>query len=134
MRGDTTGGKKARPFVRPLDIAAILGVACLVVFASMATYSSRALASRIVITNGSTTWTYSLSASGRVEVPGPIGTTVVEFHGGKVHIESSPCPTQSCVQMGDIDADGQWLACLPNRVFVRIEGRDGDEEPQAGAR
>lgn len=134
MPGESARKKKAPHFARPLDIVAILGVACLVVFASMATYSSPAVAARIVITNGSTAWTYSLSASGRVEVPGLIGTTVVEFHGGKVHIESSPCPTQSCVQMGAIDAEGQWLACLPNGVFVRIEGRSGREEPEAGAR
>lgn len=112
--------------IKPLDVAAIALVAGIVAWVSVVNYSGNAVQGRIVITGSSGSWIYPLEASGTLEVPGPLGTTIVEFHGGEVHIADSPCPTKSCVQMGSIRYKGQWLACLPNEVFVRIEGGAGD--------
>lgn len=114
--------------LKPLDIVAILVVAGLVSAVSLASFSGRAGLERIVITGRSGTWIYPLDYEGRVEIPGPLGLTVVSFRGGEALIEDSPCPTKSCVQMGGIRVKGQWLACLPNEVFVRIEGGGGHDE------
>jgi hypothetical protein len=114
--------------MKPLDVASILLVAGLVAAASILTYSGGSGFERIVITGRSGTWIYPLDSDGRIEIPGPLGKTVVAFHGGEVHIEKSPCPTQSCIQMGAINLKGQWLACLPNEVFVRIEGGADDAD------
>ena len=107
---------------KPLDIAAVLMVASVVAAASYLSYSGGTGFERIVINNRSATWVYPLSSEGSVEIEGPLGKTVVSFRGGELYISSSPCPTQSCVHMGGISLKGQWLACLPNEVFVRIEG------------
>ncbi len=37
-------------------------------------------------------------------------------------MEEDPGPLQICVQKGRISQAGEWLACLPNEVFIRIEG------------
>jgi hypothetical protein len=36
----------------------------------------------------------------------------------------SPCPDKICVAAGAIVRTGQFIACLPNRVSVTLEGRD----------
>jgi hypothetical protein len=81
-----------------------------------------------VISDGKDEWLYPLDASRDVEVPGPLGTTVVEIKDGNARVLDSPCPNKTCIAAGEISLNGQWLACLPNRVFVRIEGgpSDGD--------
>jgi len=85
----------------------------------------------IVIISNSREWTFPLDATGSVDVPGPLGTTKVVFGGGMVHIDFSPCPTESCVAMGGISRVGQWLACLPNQVLVRIKGNGDADEPDS---
>jgi len=67
-------------------------------------------------------WVQPLDKSATIEVPGPLGITVVRVENHKVHIESSPCPNQTCVAAGEIGAANLWIACLPNSVFVNIEG------------
>lgn len=76
---------------------------------------------------------YPLADDRAVVVAGPIGENVIHIHDGAVHMHDSPCRDKLCIAMGGIDRPGQWIACLPNRVFVQILGRaDGDFEVDAG--
>ncbi len=52
-----------------------------------------------------------------IAVPGPLGVTLVEIHGGRVRIKSDPGPHQICVKQGWL-GPGQVAICLPNRVSV----------------
>jgi hypothetical protein len=56
--------------------------------------------------------------------PGPLGTTQIEFDGSAVRILDSPCPDKLCIHMGTVDDPEEWIACLPNRVFVRIRSKE----------
>jgi len=86
------------------------------------------------ITGESGEWMQPLDKTGEFEVPGPLGSTWVHIEGGSVSIESSPCPNQTCVAVGGISQANQWVACLPNEVFVSIEGSAGSEGvPDAAA-
>jgi hypothetical protein len=58
---------------------------------------------------------------------------VVEISGGKARVLSSPCVNQTCVAVGHIHRQGEWAACLPNKVFVSIEGSADDEALDAAA-
>ena len=40
---------------------------------------------------------------------------------------------QVCVHMGAISKPGQWVACLPNKVFVRVRGNSGQGIDQLSA-
>jgi hypothetical protein len=60
-----------------------------------------------------------------VEVPGPLGTTVVEVADGRASVVESPCPGKLCIAMGRIDKPGRSVVCIPNEVVVAIEGRSG---------
>ena len=58
-------------------------------------------------------------------VAGPLGPTLVRIEGREAWIVTSPCRNQICVRMGRLRAAGGALVCLPNRVMVRFEGRNG---------
>lgn len=53
------------------------------------------------------------------------------FADGSVAIVASDCPDQICVQAGRLAYPGQAVACLPRRVFLRLELAD-DEAGQEG--
>jgi hypothetical protein len=55
-----------------------------------------------------------------VEVPGPLGTTVVRIAGGQARVVESPCAGQLCVSMGRIDQPGRSIVCVPNEVVVTV--------------
>ncbi|MBC7186012.1 MAG: NusG domain II-containing protein [Calditrichaeota bacterium] len=65
----------------------------------------------------------SLREARHLEVRGPVGTTVVEIQGGAAWVSSSDCHLHICVHTGKISQAGSVIACVPNRVVVRIEGR-----------
>ncbi len=77
---------------------------------------------RAVVTQGSKEWILPLDAPRRLEVAGPLGTSVIEVEDGTARFVSSPCRDELCVSMGRLSEPGSWAACLPNKVFVRIEG------------
>ena len=65
-------------------------------------------------------------SDGRFLVPGPVGETVVVVDGGVAFVESSDCKHQICVNMGQISAPGELIACVPNGVTVVVTGaREG---------
>ena len=66
-----------------------------------------------------------LDTPARYEVPGPLGTTVVEVGEGAVRVISSPCPEKHCVRSGAVRRQGGLIVCVPNRVVVRIPGDIG---------
>jgi len=66
---------------------------------------------------------YSLDQDKELHLTGPLGETVVCIADGKVWIRESACPEKLCVKSGPISQSGSWVACLPNQVFVSIEGQ-----------
>ncbi len=101
-----------------LFLSLIITVVCAVFV-----YGGATSEAQVVIEGNGHTWLYPLNTHECINVPGPLGETVVEIHDGKVGIVSSPCKNQLCVAAGEIHEHGQWIACLPNGVFVRIEGK-----------
>ena len=115
---------------RPLDILAIL-VSLLAIGAfSVSAWSHRGGAREVVIEASGASWIYPLDVDRMERVPGPLGDTVVVIRSGKAFVEDSPCPDKLCVRMPAVSQPGQWIACLPNRVMVRIRGESGPEIDQ----
>lgn len=109
--------------IKPLDIPVIALAAVLALLAGKAAYSG-ASSSRVVVRTQDKNWIFPLDAEERVSVPGTIGETVVEIHNGRAAIVSSPCAGQTCVAAGTLHRNGQWAACLPNGVFLLVEGTE----------
>jgi hypothetical protein len=103
--------------------AVVLGFAAAVtVYWSVLIYAGNDSPVQLVVKGEGGNWIYPIGRTERVEVPGPLGITVVELYGGEARVLSSPCANQSCVAAGAIHKRGQWAACLPNRVFLSVEG------------
>ena len=74
-------------------------------------------------------WIYPIDQNEQLFIPGPLGRTEVVIEDGHVHVPDSPCTNKICVSTGRIQRTGQWIICLPNDVFIRIEGAlPGDGE------
>lgn len=75
-------------------------------------------------------WVYPLEKNRELHIPGPLGETHVIIRDGMAYVEDSPCRDKICIYLGKISRLGDWVACLPNRVFLRIEGK-GEAEVDA---
>jgi hypothetical protein len=105
-------------------IVLLLVLTAAVVSAVMA-YAGPGRRQELVIEGPGGSWVFPLSAEETVSVPGPLGITAVELRGGRARVLSSPCTNQLCVAAGAIGTHGQWIACLPNRVLVRVAAENG---------
>jgi hypothetical protein len=112
--------------LRPLDFFSIGLSAALTVLSAFMVYGRPRDASRVIVQGETKTWVFPLDAEETLTVPGPIGDTVVEISGGRSRVRSSPCTNQTCVASGHIYRRGQWTACLPNKVFLYVEGIGND--------
>ena len=76
-----------------------------------------------------------MSRDGSLVLKGPVGDTRVDVADGEVFISDSDCRDKICVAMGPVSTPSSWVACLPNRVFVRVvAGNSGKgTEVDAGA-
>lgn len=57
------------------------------------------------------------------EIPlsGPLGVTIVAVRQGRVFVVTSPCPDKICIKTGKIPDDTEFIACIPNRVVIRVK-------------
>ena len=108
--------------LKPLDFVIAFAAAAAIAFASSYAYGPGGGEPSVVVKGRDGEWMYPLSVDRTVEVAGPLGETVVEIRGKAVHITDSPCRNKTCIAAGFVSKPGQWIACLPNRVFVRVEG------------
>jgi hypothetical protein len=112
--------------LRALDYAAIVVSLAAVAAFSLFAYSGSSGSELIIEASGST-WIYPLDETRTVRIHGPLGETIIEIGGGKAAVTDSPCPDKLCVHAGPVAAPGQWVACLPNAVMIRIGGRNAVE-------
>ena len=58
-----------------------------------------------------------------LQVPGPLGSTLIAVEPGRVRVVSDPGPKQYCVRQGWLMRPGEIAICAPNRVSVQVAGR-----------
>jgi hypothetical protein len=63
-----------------------------------------------------------LSHDQQIEVPGPLGTSIVTIEKHKARIASDPSPRQYCVRQGWLQQAGEIALCLPNQVSIELVG------------
>ena len=99
-----------------------------------------ALAGGLVVTLFATLWTntradraivrqggelvaeLALSNARRIDIAGPIGTTVIEIAPGRARVVSDPGPRQYCVQQGWLTRVNAVAICAPNQVSLMLAG------------
>ena len=108
--------------VKPFDIVVIILALALTLFLAVKVYSGRSGTPQLIVRGLDRNWIYPMTTELEIPVTGPMGETRVLLHSGRAAVVSSPCSGQTCIAAGGITRSGQWLACLPNRVFLLIEG------------
>jgi len=66
-----------------------------------------------------------LAARKTLQVPGPLGITVITVDTGRARVVADPGPRQYCVHQGWLSRPGDVAICAPNRVSLQILGRGG---------
>jgi len=84
----------------------------------------------VIVTSGDQTrFTAPLGQPRSVDLDGPLGLTHLVIDDQGARITGSPCPRKICVSMGSARRTGDLLACVPNRILVRIDSPAGEEVP-----
>ncbi len=110
-----------------LDVVVFIAGIAAIAFISLSVYAGSGDTLYVQITGASGEWIEPLGTDKDLDVPGPLGLTHVHIANGAVAITDSPCENKLCIAMGAISARNQWVACLPNNVFVRIGGQTSDK-------
>lgn len=87
--------------------------------------------SRVLVErDGRTIYQAPLGEARQVQLEGPLGMTTLVLDQAGAKIVASPCLNKVCIGMGQVGRTGEWLACLPNHLLVRIEGgtSSGDQD------
>jgi hypothetical protein len=63
-----------------------------------------------------------LSRNRAIEVPGPLGITLVAVDKRRIRVVSDPGPRQYCVRQGWLTRPGEIAICAPNQVSVQVQG------------
>lgn len=119
--------------LKPLDITVIVLASAFAIAIGVTAIKKDSVSSRVIIRGQDKNWIFPLNAEEEVTISGPLGETVVRIHQGRAAIVSSPCSAQSCIAAGDLHKNGQWAACLPNRVFLLIEGAEDTDAVDAAS-
>lgn len=54
----------------------------------------------------------------------PQGYNTVEVGNNRIRIKEASCPDQTCVKEGWISRANEMTVCMPNRVYIKIVGRE----------
>jgi hypothetical protein len=118
---------KIRLFFKPFDLIPLVLALLVTVSFSVYAYGYRSEGGDLVIETADEQWIYPLDDDRTVEIEGPIGVTVIKIDEGTAWVVSSPCRDKICTASAPILNTGQWIACMPNQVFLRIESTDNAE-------
>lgn len=110
-----------------LDAALVAAAAGAFIAAALLIYGGPSSAYAVVSTD-SGEWVYPLAEDREFIVEGGLGPVTLRIEGGAVHFHAAPCKNQLCVGAAPVSSPGQWSACLPSGVFVRVEGGAAEED------
>ena len=110
--------------LKPFDIVFVL-IFLIVIFLSFFNLFSKKneKAAELFVQTPSEKVIYSRSKDGIYKFKGLLGESSIQVESGKAKFIDSPCENKNCIQSGEISTHGQWAACLPNGIFINIEGK-----------
>ncbi len=86
----------------------------------------------VINVDGRTKARYDINTNRTVVVNGyDGGMNIVTIAGGEVYVSEADCPDKVCMNMGHIKHTNQSIVCMPHRVMVYIDGKAGEDTPDA---
>ncbi len=74
----------------------------------------------VVTVDGAEVGRYPLNKSGTFPLNN--GSNILVVENGEAWVSEANCPDKVCMGMGRISRNGEFIACLPNRLIVVVEG------------
>jgi hypothetical protein len=68
-----------------------------------------------------------------ITVQGALGPVLIAVDGSGIRILDSRCPNKLCIRKGAVSQAGDWIACVPNKLVIRIEGDSGVDAISPGS-
>ena len=110
--------------IKLFDIVAVCVSGVCFAWSLVYAYGDRAGEPWIHVESADEEWILPQQGFRLLELQGPIGTTTIEVKDGEVRVIASPCSEKICLQTGGISKPGEWIACLPNRIFITVRAKD----------
>ena len=127
MNDSVNNKTESRPeksrYIRDLMIVGVLLLAALALFFLMRSRQDRDTgdgARAVVTVDGQEIGRYPLSKSGTFPLNG--GSNILVVENGEAWVSDADCPDKVCMGMGRISRNGEFIACLPNRLLIVVEG------------
>jgi len=108
------------PQLRVLDYFLLLTAIAVAILSIFTSSSGGQGQPRAEIEASGVTYLMPLSNDAHLDLKGPVGNTRVEVNQKEVYIVDSDCRDKICIAMGHISTPSGWIACLPNRIFIRV--------------
>lgn len=113
--------------LKPFDFVSLAVAVLVVVALSLFAYGESAEGSQVRVQTEDESFIYPLNEDREIDIEGPLGHTHVVIEDGSVRVTESPCREKICIAAGAVSRADEWVACLPNRVFLRVQGGDETE-------
>ena len=110
---------------KSFDFVVLIVYLAVATVTSLHVFGEKPQAEFVEIDSPSGKWLYSLSKDMEVRVDERDGTCLISIHNRSARVISSDCPENICIKTGSISISGQWIACLPHRIFINIKGSKG---------
>ncbi|MFV0239492.1 MAG: NusG domain II-containing protein [Lacrimispora sphenoides] len=79
-----------------------------------------------VTVNGQHYATLNLYENTEIVITGDKGYNILVIQDGEAYMKDADCPDKICVRQGHINKVNQTIVCLPNKVVVKIIGKNDD--------
>lgn len=83
----------------------------------------------VVYIDGEEVGRYALSQDTSVKLTSEGGINVLTVKDGEAYISDADCPDLTCVRSRAVSKTGQRIICLPHKLMLVVEGKDGTTEP-----
>ena len=107
---------------KPGDYLTLLIGALCTIWLTLIIWSGGTADKAIIRAGGKIFREVALSNDQVIQVPGPLGISIITIEKHKARITSDPSPRQYCVRQGWLQQSGEIAICLPNQVSVELTG------------
>ncbi len=112
--------------LRPGDVLTLLLALAFCVLSVVTLWRGGAPDKVVIRAGGQVFAELGLSRAQQIEVPGPLGLTLIEVEPGRARVASDPGPRQYCVRQGWLTRSGATAICAPNEVSLSLAGGASD--------
>jgi hypothetical protein len=123
---DLPGGRAWLALLYPGDWLVMLAGAAAVAASTPLLWRGGTAELAVVKRDGTVVAELPLTVPRRLDVAGPLGTTVIEVAPGRARVAADPGPRQYCVLQGWLTRPHSIAICAPNHVSLQLSGREGN--------